>query len=120
MNDDARNIIRDLEGLRSIEANWDHMGAEKPIAECIDRAIAITKEFGGFDGFLTTVTATPEGHVGLCWSYGISVDAEVCRDGLIKVAAVLADDSMEATGKLALRLAMNELKACLQRDEEKG
>lgn len=74
-----------LEGLRALTANWNSYGAS-PIGPA---AIAWAKEivthlatYAGVDA--PTVTATPDGHVGLCWDSGRrSLDASIDSAGVI-------------------------------------
>ncbi len=80
---DARNAIRDLLTLPS---NWDSYGASSVAPDSVGEALGGVEYLSCVAGVtLPTVTATGEGHVGLCWDVGRwSLDASIAPSGLIR------------------------------------
>lgn len=86
-----------LEGLRALPANWDSYDALPVGLESIAWAKEILAQLATYAGVdAPTVTATPDGHVGLCWDMGRwSLDASIDSAGVIGFVFLDEDASDE-------------------------
>ena len=75
--------LRRIDRLRELEPNWDSYGAKRIDLPSIDLANQLLKSLSKIEGVeCPTVTASPDGNVGLCWDSGErSLDVEVLPSG---------------------------------------
>ena len=80
-----QEVQKEIEALIGLEHNWDSYGASPVQGEAIAHAIALVRELSLYVNVKApTVTATPDGCVGLCWDTGDwSLDASIDHTGLI-------------------------------------
>jgi len=83
-----------IEGLLSLNENWDSYGAKPVEPTAVHQALKVALDLSQIVGVdAPTVTATGDGHVGFCWDSGTwSVDASIDPSGLINY--VLLDERL--------------------------
>ncbi len=76
--------------LARVAPDWDSYGAAAVDPEAIQSALDIADALAAHSSIAPpVVTATPHGHVGLCWDTGDrSIDASIDPDGAIEMVVI--------------------------------
>ena len=106
----ACGVLDQLYGLRS---NWDSYGADAVAPESIEQSRQLLTDLAYVVSVPEpVVTATPDGHVGMCWDTGAwSLDLEVSPTGLISF--VYLDESDPRRERESKTRSLGELIALL-------
>lgn len=80
------DALKAIRSLRALEQNWDSYGARAVDDDSIEKSKTLASSLSKIENVAApTVTATPAGHVALCWDSGDwSLDAEVYPSGLVE------------------------------------
>lgn len=91
--DEKLALIKDIEGCKTVEANWDGEGAIKPKNECIEEALIFLEEMP-FEFPLPELQIFPGGTLGFYWdeeTHGFYADIEILGDGRMAYFMVEGD-----------------------------
>jgi hypothetical protein len=91
--DDKLDLIKEIEGFRTVEADWDGEGAVKPKNESIEEALIFLEEMP-YEFPLPDVCLDPNGPVIFYWNeeeHGFRAYVDILGDGRIAYFMVEGD-----------------------------